>query len=281
MVGNSIPDELLEIDVLLKKEPSELRASIVDFIGSFTVALLTVSRSRGIDRLLPAGTGTLVSTSHGHFILTAAHVWETARKSDAIGITLKPAMNHRYLIPTREIVAFGPARPASWNEWGPDLALLRIPAERVGSISAYRLFYNLARPASPPKVHHVELRVLMGVPETLGVFKDDFAQLIIHGLFCDVEAEPKIRASFDYIDLSVNVSGPDTHSDFRGVSGGGLWKVRVYQNRSIGKTDFFGILEGVAFHQSDLVDGRRILRCHGPESIRIAMSEVEAEGQDR
>ncbi len=86
-----------------------------------------------------------------------------------------------------------------------------------------------------------------------------------------VDAPRHTRGDFDYIDFDVDVSFPGIPRNFGGVSGGGLWKVLIYRSASPGEIDWLRVLEGVAFHQSDLANGHRIIRCHGEQSIRATI----------
>ena len=52
---------------------------------------------------------------------------------------------------------------------------------------------------------------------------------------------------------------------FGGMSGGGLWHVVPSESAPTG--EFKLELEGVAFYQSAPTDGRRVIRCHGRQSI--------------
>jgi hypothetical protein len=61
------------------------------------------------------------------------------------GLTLKAEIDHKHAIARKEFAVSGLPKPAKWNEWGPDLILLRIPAESVGSIGAYKSFWNMQR----------------------------------------------------------------------------------------------------------------------------------------
>jgi len=67
--------DLEEIESELRADPSELRERIVLDVGSFTVALLSVTGSGPAEKLQFAGTGTLVTDKVSHYILTAKHVW--------------------------------------------------------------------------------------------------------------------------------------------------------------------------------------------------------------
>ena len=57
---------------------------------------------------------------------------------------------------------------------------------------------------------------------------------------------------------------------FGGVSGGGLWKVRVYSDLATGKLESVATLEGVAFYAFGVKDGAGMVRCHRLESVSVA-----------
>lgn len=272
--------DLAEIKATLHDNSSGLRDEIVHGIGNFTVALFGVFDTTDGDQLRLGGTGTLVSVAGSHYILTAWHVWEKVlRRARKIGITLKENMEHQFLMETQEIVQSGPQEPGAWDEWGPDLTFLRVPPERVGSINVYRVFYNLTKPRqSTPDADHIETQVLMGTPAALGTLTPTHADLQINGLFMQVGTALRVRGDFDYLDFDVDVSLPGSPVDFGGVSGGGLWTVLIYRSASTGKIAWLTRLEGVAFHQSALANGHRIIRCHGPQSIRVAMPSGSAYG---
>lgn len=214
--------DLREIEAVLRDENSGLLDSIVRDIGSFTVALFGVFELEEGERLQLAGTGTLVSVAESHYILTARHVWENVLKAARkVGITQRENTDHRYLMDAREIVPFGPAQPATWDEWGPDLTFLRVPPERVGSISVHRVFYNLTKPKQTTlDVDHIEAQVLMGTPEASGQFTQTHADIQINGLFTQVDPRRETHGNFDYLDFDVDVSFPGLPEHF----GGGEWR---------------------------------------------------------
>jgi len=265
---------LKEIEAIFHNESSGLQQKIGRSIADFTVALFAVSQSKEGDLLELGGTGTLVAVAGCHYILTAAHVWERVLKSAVkVGITLKEGVDHRFLMDVNTIVPSGVPKPNAWGEWGPDLTFLRVPDGHVGSISAYRVFYNLTmvRPDTID-VGCLEIGMLMGTPAELGQFVQTHAEVRINGLFLDVGA-PYTHGDFDYVDLDVDVSSPSPalSQDFGGVSGGGLWQVLIYRSALTDEIEWRATLEGVAFHQSALVNGHRIIRCHGKQSMRAAM----------
>jgi hypothetical protein len=255
------------------RNSEELQLQIVRDTGISTVALLGIFDTEAGERLQLAGTGTLIEIAESHYILTAAHVWEDVLKRvPRIGITLAENLgDHVFSLDTRTIKPTGPEIPNNWGEWGPDLVYLQIPREYVGTIKAYRVFYNPMFPGDPPNVDHIQTRLLLGTPAALGVFRPNHAQLAITGFFSDVEAPVHARGQFDYIDLAVDTGAPGSPESFGGVSGGGVWKVQVYESAAAGRIDSIPTLEGVAFHQSAIKEGKRIIRCHGPASLQDAM----------
>lgn len=241
-------------------------------IGSSSVALFAVFDSEHGDLLELAGSGTLVAFGESHYILTASHVWERVLKGAVkVGITLTDNISHRFLMDVAAIVICGAPRAAASEDWGPDLIFLRIPEEHLGTIKAYQSFYDPEVDGKKSlNVNHVEMWVLMGAPAAFGKFTRIHADIEINGLFANIGPGCYNRGDFDYYDLEMNLSAPGVPASFGGVSGGGLWRVMAHCSCSGGNIDWLRILEGVAFYQSPIVGGRRIVRCHGPKSIIAA-----------
>jgi hypothetical protein len=260
------------IKEILKDEKTGLQSKIVRTLGDFTVALLAVSDSP--ERLDLAGTGTLVTIDGTHYILTATHVWEEVLKNaDHVGITLNPDVNHRFGIPRSDIAVFALPKPDKWNEWGPDLALLRIPPDRVGSIGARKSFWNLSRPERKLGRTVLWVQVLMGTPAALGKITGAHADLQITGLFLGPETVQE-RGGLDYLDYEMDL-GFLIPRTFGGVSGGGTWNVYIYYSSENDNIDWTMSFHGVAFYELDIVNERRPIRCHGPKSIQAVIQTVK------
>jgi hypothetical protein len=263
--------ESRDIHVTLIDANSGLREKIVRNLGDYTVALLAISDNP--ERLELAGTGTLISTKGQHYILTARHVWdEVLADADHVGITLKPNINHRFGIDRKDLTVFGLPKPAQWNEWGPDLILLRLPKERVGSMALHKVFLNIDK--APQKINRLVLwiQVLMGTPAAHSKITDAHAQLQIDGMFLGPEKLQE-RNGLDYADYEINLKFP-VPRDFGGVSGVGLWHVYLYKLPENGEIDWSVSLHGTAFYQLDIVNEHRPIRCHGPESIKAVIATV-------
>jgi hypothetical protein len=266
------PRDPREIEGVLRDQNSGLREKIVRNLGDFTVALLAISEYP--ERLALAGTGTLLSADGAHFILTARHVWEEVLKDAAhIGITLKPDVSHKFGIRRRDVAVFGLPKPDAWNEWGPDLALLRIPAEDVGSIGVYRVFLNVTKQPRRIDGQFLEVQVLMGTPAAFGKITDAHADLQISGMFLGPEIQHE-RNGFDYLDYEFDLTFPGVPRRFGGVSGGGVWRVYMYYSPETGEIDWSISLHGVAYFELPIVEERRYVRCHGPQGIRAVIGAV-------
>jgi hypothetical protein len=262
---------LSEIRTLFR-ESHELRLQITRDIGSFTVSLFALVETKEGERLQLAGTGTLVAAGKAHFILTANHVWEEVLKAASkMGITLTDRIDHHFFIDINTIIPVGPPKQNDWSEWGPDLVFLRVPSEYLGTINAYRSFYDPAVDGrNTLAVDHLQTRVLMGTPEALGRFTPTHAAVEINGYFMPAEFY-QTRGDFDYYDFEIDTSPDDIPGSFAGVSGGGLWQVLIYSSQTTGRIDWLRTLEGLAFYQFPSDNSRRTIRCHGPQSIRAMM----------
>ncbi len=254
--------------------PGDLRQRIVRNLGSSTVALFGVFDSNGVDLLKLAGTGSLVVVGYSPGILTAAHVWEDVLKSAVkMGITLTDNINHKFLIDVQTIVPTIIRASASvWGEWGPDMAFLRIPSEFVGGIEAFQVFEDLKAPGKPLNVECLECWVAMGTPKELGTFTQTHAEVQISGDFVDPQCHS--RGQHDYYDFQVDTTRAGMPKSLGGFSGGGLWRVLVHRSRVTGNIDWAQRLKGVIFWQFPIVNGQRVIRGHGPQSVLALVEKV-------
>jgi hypothetical protein len=273
-----------EVEELLRSStPSMLGDKIARELSDYTVAFITSKKGD----LWPAGSGTLVSFRDSYYVLTAAHVWlgregkeDGLSRADRILIPLKEDQPTRFSITRDEIVSFAPEISPSWNEWGPDLMMLRLPRERIGSFLAVgRSFYNLSK-KKERNLDCVETKFLMGAPSERGTFSaaeaypEVQAMLLnkITGHYQTLGSSHAPREDFDYIDLGVDNTLPGVAKRFCGVSGGGLWNVYIY--RSIDGLDSFKVLFGVAYWEEPFGDDLLMVRCHGPQAIGTLLRYV-------
>lgn len=265
--------QLAELEAAMRTD-SDLRESIGRSIGTSSVALLALLQNRGSHQLELAGSGTLVVLKGVYYILTAAHVWEEVLKSALrLGVTMTDNIDHKLWIDINFVIPTlckqdGP----TWTEWGPDLALLRIPPEYVGGIEAFHVFEDVATPGKPLNAACLESWMLTGAPKELGTFSALHADLQIRSTF----VSPRYHrcGEHDYFDVLMDTTASDTPESFGGVSGGGLWRIMAYISPTTGKIDWSQRLKGVAFYEFPLKDGARVLRCHGPSSLSAVAGET-------
>ena len=263
---------------------SALCWSIARELADFTVVFITAKD----EQLAPAGTGTLVSFRESHYFLTARHVWEGERDQknglkncDWIRIPLKESPS-RFAIRPNEIIPYGPDVPSGWNEWGPDIALLRIPPERIGSFTAVgKSFFPLSVKRERQIDCALETTFLMGAPALRGIFSAESAIPELQGMnvilggswYSSTALAVNIRPQFDFLDVLIDTTQPDVAPSFEGVSGGGLWTVYIYREEC-GEVRNFKSLRGVAFWQEHVGDSALRVRCHGPQSIGAVLRRL-------
>ncbi len=260
-----------EVEPLLEK----ISAEIADFIVGF--ALFRVHD--GTEDADPAGSGTLVTVGSVDGILTAAHVLRNLPDQGEVGIVrFKRAswFAQKLTIDMEKAEKLTIAADVFGPE-GPDLGFLRLSPEDVGALKARNVFFNLGmrRKAvladdqpDPPYFDGVSGMIAewtTDLPPEQGLARvKGFRSLYGVGL---VVREHESNG-FDLIDFEVTYGpGSDSPDSYGGMSGGALW--RVYCTKGVDGQ--LSLVEkkvfGVAFHQSDLSDQKRIITCHGPRSV--------------
>ena len=73
---------------------------------------------------------------------------------------------------------------------------------------------------------------------------------------------------YDYLEIVAKYKlGRDLPISFWGTSGGGLWQVQLLESAKRELEIKEMILSGVAFYQFEKNDNRRIIKCHGRQSV--------------
>lgn len=253
-------------------------------LDAYTVALLQMYPGASSEL---AGSGTLVSVLRVHYILTARHVWDekfaiTRNRPAKLGIAIKKSP-HKYGIDLEEFTLYGPDPPRRWDKWGPDIALLRIPDERIQEIHAYgsKIFFNLSKPRRPVGDSAFQARMLMGAPQTWGRLANGNLDLDVGamyqpggiGPFSPVHFRGTANSDFDYVDFDVDTSFSTVPQSFKGVSGGSLWRVWFERSEVTGEIEHSVSLEGVPFDETPW-QGCLTVRCHGPQSLGLLVRLV-------
>ena len=261
------------------KIPIEVLVSIKQEVLSFSVGLvaLVAEGQRGIPYLI--GSGTLIQLDDFFAVLTANHVFEktvyTHRKCEYLGVTVGSAV-HRIMLPKVELqvtrIGGTDVLPKS-----PDLAIVKIPKERLGDISARKSFWNIGKYEKlvlpSPMSIDAGVWALCGCPDvnTTGPtamqgFDHVWTYQMLAG-FSGVDRE-WTSGEFDYLQYSVSYShGNNTPLTFGGVSGGGLWQVPLEKGKDGTVRHQRAILSGVAFYETAIESGERSIICHGRRSI--------------
>jgi hypothetical protein len=209
------------------------------------------------------------------YILTAAHVWQATRGVEQIGLVLTDQQSS-FMMP-RDSICAKELWKGEISQWGPDNALLKLAPAVISNITARKSFLNLAIQKEaitsyPPPTENG----LWAVTGMVGEFSEfqlhPEAKTIeghIHGtaFFSSVQQVHQ-QDSYNYYDLGANLQLSGVPSSFGGVSGGGLWEIKLSMTKSEKLSwDEKRYFRGVVFWQSEVSDGHRMIRCHGPKSI--------------
>jgi len=234
------------------------------------------------------GSGTLIRFANSYGILTAEHVVrhpskvekriDTSINSKQRLITTVAEYPHELAIETRFLDMRTTVRQD--DEFGPDLAFIRIPhGPFLNELRARKSFVNVGIDPRKRFDQAMDQRgcvVFSGFPnETRFNDKPELGFQLVNGLlgvgFITGQDKHFERGEHDYIEVGVSrkpgLSPPTT---FKGVSGGGLWRVPIVRPenaRTETNVDFGNLrLAGVVFHESDPNEYQTI-RAHGPVSL--------------
>jgi hypothetical protein len=173
-------------------------------------------------------------------------------------------------------------RQSDNEEWGPDLAFIRLPpgTNFEGSLRALRNFYGLARdPDTRMQRALNENNTLMAVAGAPGETSKDVSPTPTdkRGIIeCPVFLAPEFHYrvaedGYDFFDIPVDrESGVRLPNNFGGVSGGALWRlVNLFEQNlpmhELKSSDY--VLAGIAFWQGPGSPLPKFIRCHGPRSL--------------
>jgi len=256
--------------------PEALLAHAAQRTGWYST-ILTKVRAPGTpqEEAKQAGSGTFVRTGDVFGVMTAHHVAELFEGGFYLGLALVPEVHTHSVRPEYfDIVhiAFGPIECES-----PDLSFLRIYSPYLGTIKAYKSFYNLdayrETVLKQPPPLSTGAWFLFGAPAihtTDEGPEGGFCGVAGYHSMCGavgVDPEPPVDG-FDFLSaVSEYTPLTTTPVDFHGVSGGGLWHALLRAKADGGIDDYDYILSGVALCQSEISAGTRHIRCHGLESI--------------
>ena len=251
---------------------------ITEEIKGFTVSL-GVDRIRNeISEITLVGSGTLVAWKGKIGILTASHVIEEGNIADAAVLRLAGNEGEVWEIDVSRsnILTIGQYSEASASD-GPDIAVIELPQadSRVQLLKARKSFYNLEKePGSRIEIVKDdcgllalsgtlgETRSSLGISSGVdGVRYDGFVGYCSHRVYFSV-------GEYDYFDVTVRYDPEILPESYGGMSGGGLWKIPVFQEPDGEVTTRSALLAGVNFYQfSPDAPDRGKIRCHGVNSV--------------
>jgi hypothetical protein len=231
------------------------------------------------DRVELRGSGTLVRVGKTYGVLTAAHVWRVVSKLREVGIYLYPPRKleiHAITEDPRVMDAVSFENDKD-DEFGPDIAFIRLRESKAASIEKYATFLNLdghlQKAAEGPPENSKAMDAVAGGVYELGQKENVFEnrRLILQNSLLHVGHAMYIddgRNGFDRLEFTPDL-GPEfvPPSSYGGMSGGGCFRV-YFPSSGDGEPEpiTFHLL-GVAFYETK-VDGKPDkLICHGPLSV--------------
>jgi len=231
------------------------------------------------DERVSLGSGTLVKFGRVAGVLTCAHVVkcvvdERRRTTDGFGLfcfSVRGDRPQRLTIRKDAVdsVILG-ERPD--NEYGPDLAFIRLPAVVMASIESlgtgvngdqHRQWFLSGEPAETVDINHVcgVIHQFTVQGRKVGRVENTWFEGVISKgcLFPESPTGEMDRLRFEPI-IDPGAIKP---TDYGGTSGGGLWRFFLAED----DLSFVQArLHGVAFFQKP-IDGEMHIICHGPESV--------------
>lgn len=278
-----------KISIRLDQIPRALLDENARCIGKYSTVLLYNNKVIGSGTFLQCGL---------HFgILTAHHVI-----GETIGINLRGNGVDKKLVlaiednPVRfeiklqyiRLFEVGKPKAGNYNEYGPDLILLEIlDRNKLGTIKAIKSFWNIQSETYLKNELYKDensVWVVCGLPQDLATYSTSNSNF--KKISCEFfpYLTPNIKQrieknGFDYFDVSIKCDSKNDFPDtFKGMSGGGLWKVPLSFREGSGAIEdlVFGspIFAGAIFYQTEKKGDFRILRSHGAKSIYEILPKV-------
>ena len=268
--------------------PRERLEEPTNFIANYSTVLIYENQ--------PFASGTFVKYRSHFGILMAYHVPYNTDKPfdfeinspDQLGLAITKHA-HAFWIEMQYLKPYRIGVPID-EKSGPDIAFLEIlDSNKLGLIKAYRSFWDVSFENGPNMVKKCSLDsgvlwAIAGLPQSMTQAKQPEAGFsYMWGLPVQIYFGAIERwfetCGFDYIELVANYSSKDPMPDsFKGISGGGLWKIPMSIDKD--KKDLndlkFGepVLAGLQFYQTNLKNNFRRLGCHGPKSLYSVLTKV-------
>ena len=261
--------------------PQNLRDSIASQILLYSVNLIAIGECESDSGQI--GSGTLVVYNNEHYILTAGHVLNHPKYkgSLAIGIGWVDRFRHdpyKFKIEKGVLKETIICDNSSMQQTKPDLGIIHLPNDRVGSLKAYCVFRKLNDhlEKSLEIVNDInstdELWAFSGIAnEDTTVeenFNNDTTLCLKNTVWFGANVKYELINDFDYYNMSVDQEGrTDLPGTFEGISGGGLWHIKIEERQDKSLNHLAPEFCGVAFYQIGTKGDIRWIRFHGPKSV--------------
>ena len=250
--------------------PQRILDEILEVLRKFAVSITVIHRERDLFQ----GSCTCVKYKGQHFLFTAAHVWEELKAFEQLGLVVCRRPSSTVKIRTQELkpIIIGKSENGTWNEWGPDIAFLELSDAAAENIKVFRKFWDLGNKCeiSAPLQGIGIAWVIMGAPDERITQIGGIPNIEMRASICPAHAVC-MRSGFDYVDLLSDTTIPKALRTHGGMSGSGLWRIRLLRNRDGNLAWAMNelSLEGIAFWEElkPTVNGCRIIRCHGRKSL--------------
>ena len=275
--------ELIKTELIKITEiPSNVYESITKEIGWYSIGLGRLQRYKNGEDFYLIGSGTLIRIGESYGILTAQHVTALFRDCEEVGFIISPGV-HKLVVEIEHLHVIDIAKPSKPSN-GPDLSVVILPATLLGTFKATKSFYNISNKREEVLQSSLDLDVgvwiLFGFidEQTIAEGPDRGFTIIkgFHGL-CGATgiAKAYIRGDYDFLEVGAQCGDSKLLPvSYGGASGGGLWRVQLIRSKEGDIQNRDPILYGVAFYQTEMKEGMRYIRCHGPHSIYQRVFEV-------
>jgi hypothetical protein len=277
--------------------PTAICGEIDQFLMDFSTPLILDG--------VPAGSGTFIKCGTLHGILTAYHVVHnpkyksrvfdfSAKSAQQLGLTVTNRRSHAFAIPMSYLSCVDIGKPRQ-KDSGPDLSVIILPEVRARDIAFRKSFtdISLKRRERMAKCDAADGGwCAIGFPQqyTRPHESSDATRRVTYIPSLTLyTGKPRKSDEFGFDFLRLNVTHSQMHGNvdpplsYGGMSGGGVWKVRVRKDAktSVWSLDVRGtILAGVIVCQRFVKNRPKSLQCHGWKSIYrrvyLALSKWES-----
>jgi len=265
----------------LKDVPRSVDYDISKALVDYSVAVCRV-RDNNTNTFTPLGSGTFVVRDGMHGILTAHHCLHACNPEVRIGahgqdtLLLMVTRGRCVILNPKDAREHPLAVPKS-PEFGPDLTFIEISSgPKLDLLKAIVSFWNLDEKRRSSAVDLSSGGVCIvnaGFPEVdyeTSIVESAIHHHVKHMVFIGVleDGDLSEHGNWDYIKSSCKYRFSEKLPEtFKGVSGGGIWAVRL----QVTKDDRWSVraysLVGVTFYETEVSNNRRDLRGHFIKTI--------------